>query len=101
MLGVPVSLIETHGAVSEPVVEAMAHGARGEHAGLAVIAVSGVAGPGGGSAAKPVGTVCLALAVARDAPRTRTVRFDGDRAGIRRQAVCAAVSDLVAVLELR
>ena len=101
MLGVPASLIETHGAVSEPVVGAMAHGARGEHAGRAVIAVSGIAGPGGGSAGKPVGTVCLALAVARDEPRTRTVHFDGDRAGIRRRAVCAAISDLVAALESR
>ena len=101
MLGVPASLIETHGAVSEPVVEAMAHGARGEHAGRAVIAVSGIAGPLGGSAAKPVGTVCLAFAVARGAPRTRTVHFDGDRTGVRRQAVCAAISDLVAALESR
>ena len=101
MLGVPASLIETHGAVSEPVVAAMAHGARGEHADRAVIAVSGVAGPGGGSAAKPVGTVCLALAVARDVPRTRTARFDGDRTGIRRQAVCAAISDLIEALESR
>ena len=101
MLGVPASLIEAHGAVSEPVVAAMAHGARGKHADRAVIAVSGVAGPGGGSVAKPVGTVCLALAVARDVPQTRTARFDGDRAGIRRQAVCAAISDLIEALESR
>ena len=101
MLGVPASLIEAHGAVSEPVVAAMAHGARGEHADRAVIAVSGVAGPGGGSTAKPIGTVCLALALARDLPRTRTARFDGDRPGIRRQAVCAAISDLVEALESR
>ena len=101
MLGVAASLIEAHGAVSEPVVAAMAQGARGAGAGRAAVAVSGIAGPGGGSAAKPVGTVCLALAVAGDPPRTRTVRFDGDRGEIRRQAVCAAMSDLLDALESR
>ena len=101
MLGVAASLIERHGAVSEPVVAAMAQGARGKCADRATVAVSGIAGPGGGNAEKPVGTVCLALAVAGDAPRARTVRFDGDRAGIRRQAVCAAMSDLIEALESR
>ena len=101
MLGVAASLIETHGAVSEVVAAAMAQGARGGYPDRVAVAVSGIAGPGGGSTAKPVGTVCLALAVAGDAPRTRTVRFDGDRAGIRHQAVCTAMSDLVDALESR
>ena len=101
MLDVPASLIETHGAVSEPVAAAMARGARAGRGDRAVIAVSGVAGPEGGSASKPVGTVCLALAVGRDAPRTRTVHFDGDRSGIRRRSACAAMSDLIEALESR
>lgn len=101
MLDVPASLIESHGAVSEPVVAAMALGARAGRGDRAVIAVSGVAGPGGGSAAKPVGTVCLALAVGRDAPRLRTAHFEGGRAGIRHRAACAAMSDLLAALESR
>ena len=101
MLDVPASLIESHGAVSEPVVAAMALGARAGRGDRAVIAVSGVAGPGGGSAAKPVGTVCLALAVGRDDPRLRTAHFEGGRAGIRHRAACAAMSDLLAALESR
>ena len=101
MLDVPASLIETHGAVSEEVVAAMARGARGGCAGRAAVAVSGIAGPGGGSAAKPVGTVCLAVAIARDPPRTRTLHLDGDRGEIRRQAVCAAMTDLIEALESR
>ena len=101
MLGVAASLVETHGAVSEEVVAAMAQGARGRCAGRAAVAVSGIAGPGGGSAAKPVGTVCLALAIARDPPRTRTVRLHGDREEIRRRAVRAAMADLIEALESR
>lgn len=101
MLGVAASLIETHGAVSEEVVAAMVRGARGRCAGRVAVAVSGIAGPGGGSAAKPVGTVCLALAIARDPPRTRTVRLRGDREEIRRRAVRAAMVDLIEALESR
>ena len=101
MLDVPASLIEAHGAVSEPVVAAMARGARAGCSDRAVIAVSGIAGPGGGSAAKPVGTVCLAVAVGPDTLRTRTVLLDGDRAEIRRKAACAAMSEVIAGLESR
>ena len=101
MLGVPASLIETHGAVSEPVVAAMARGVRGARADRVAVAVSGIAGPGGGSAAKPVGTVCVAVAVAADPPRTGTRRLHGDRTAIRRQAVCAALEALVEALESR
>ena len=101
MLGVAASLIEAHGAVSEPVAAAMAQGACTGRSDLAVVAVSGVAGPGGGTAAKPVGTVCLALAIAEGPTCTRTLRFDGDRTDIRRQAVCASMSDLIAALESR
>ena len=101
MLGVAAPLIEAHGAVSEPVVAAMARGARAGRADRAAIAVSGIAGPGGGSVAKPVGTVCIAVATAGDPTWTRTVHLDGDRTEIRRQAVWAAMSDLIHVLESR
>ena len=101
MLGVAAPVIETHGAVSEPVVAAMARGVGAGVVDRAAVAVSGIAGPGGGSVAKPVGTVCIALAIAGDVPRARTVRFDGTRVEIRRQAVCAAMSDLIDALESR
>ena len=99
LLGVHASVIEGHGAVSEPVVAAMARGVGA--ADRAAVAVSGIAGPGGGNATKPVGTVCIALVIAGDAPSARTVRFDGTRAEIRRQAVCAAMSDLIDALASR
>ena len=99
MLGVAPRLIEAHGAVSEAVVAAMALGAIAGRADCVAVAVSGIAGPGGGSEAKPVGTVCLGVAVAGSAPSARTVVLEGDRAGIRRQAVREAMSDLLCVLE--
>ena len=101
MLGVGARLIEAHGAVSEPVVAAMALGIGARRADRAAVAVSGIAGPGGGSAAKPVGTVCIALTIGGSSPRTRTVRFDGTRGEIRRQAAHAAMTDLVDALEAR
>ena len=101
MLGVNAPVIETYGAVSEPVVAAMARGVRAGAADRAAVAVSGIAGPGGGSAAKPVGTVCIALAIAGEPARARTVHFGGNREEIRRQAVCAAMSDLIEALESR
>ena len=99
MLGVAPQLIEAHGAVSEAVAAAMALGAVGERADRAAVAVSGIAGPEGGTAAKPVGTVCLAVAVARRVSRARTVHFEGGREEIRRRAVREAMSDLLAELE--
>ena len=101
MLGVPASLMEAHGAVSEPVVAAMALGIGTGRADRAAVAVSGIAGPGGGSAAKPVGTVCIALTIGGSSPRTRTVHFDGTRGEIRGQAACAAMIDLIDALESR
>ena len=101
MLGVAAPLIERHGAVSEPVAAAMARGVHAGHEDRAAVAVSGIAGPGGGSAAKPVGTVCIALAVAADPLRVATVHLAGDRSAIRRQAVCRAMSELIDALESR
>ena len=97
MLGVAAATLERHGAVSEATVAEMATGALARSAGQVSLAISGVAGPGGGTVAKPVGMVCLGWARAGQAPATRTLQFEGDRAAIRRRAVVAA---LEGVLEL-
>lgn len=82
LLGVPARLIDRHGAVSEEVARAMAGGAQ-ERAGVEIaIAVTGVAGPGGGTAVKPVGLVHLALAVGNRIDAVRAI-FDGDRQAVR------------------
>lgn len=91
MLGVPAALIDDNGAVSEPVAIAMAEGAVARaRAGIAV-SVTGIAGPGGGSEQKPVGTVWVGIARAGDAGRARRFLFDGDRASVREQTVAAAL----------
>ena len=90
-LGVAPGLIETHGAVSEPVAEAMAVAAR-EAAGVEFgLAVTGIAGPGGATPSKPVGTVCLALAGTPEPPRVRRVQLPGDRERVKFQASQAAL----------
>lgn len=95
MLGVAAALIVAHGAVSEPVARAMAEGAlERSHAQLAV-AVTGVAGPGGGSPSKPVGTVWLAWARAGAATRTELLQLAGDRRSIREQTVQHALQRLL------
>jgi len=77
LLGVPAALIQAHGAVSEPVAAAMAEGIR-DRAGVEVgVGITGIAGPGGGSVDKPVGTVCIAVAGATT--HVRTFRFPGGR----------------------
>lgn len=79
LLGVPPELIATHGAVSEPVALAMARGVRALAAVEVGLGITGIAGPGGGTAAKPVGTVVIAVAGPGDRERVRTVLFPGDR----------------------
>ena len=89
-LGVATELLLAHGAVSEAVVQAMARGAR-ERSGVELaLATSGVAGPGGGSADKPVGTVCIAVS-GFTRSLVQTFLFAGDREAIRRQSVAAAI----------
>ena len=86
LLGVPRAMIAEHGAVSEPVAAAMADGVR-ERAGVDLgIAITGIAGPGGGTEAKPVGTVAIALAGPGDARRVRTFTFIGGRLQVKFQA---------------
>ena len=100
LLGVDAALIATHGAVSEPVARAMAAGALGRSAAALAVAVTGVAGPGGGTAAKPVGLVWLAWAW-RDAGGGVQVdslqqHFAGDRAAVRQATVACALQGLLA-----
>ncbi len=94
LLGVPPALIQAHGAVSAAVACAMAEGALlRSHAELAV-AVTGIAGPGGGSPDKPVGTVWLAVARAGQPAQAELLRLHGDRAAIRAQTVQRALQRL-------
>jgi nicotinamide-nucleotide amidase len=97
-LGVDAALIAQHGAVSEPVALAMASGALAHSAAQCAIAVTGIAGPGGGSAAKPVGTVWFAWAWPGGL-RAGMQCFDGDRAAVRAQATAHALAHLAAQLQ--
>lgn len=90
-LGVSRALIEADGAVSEAVVRAMALGALAASSSQRAVAVSGIAGPGGGSPEKPVGTVWIGWASAEGGTRTKCFAFDGDRDQIRRATVAAAL----------
>lgn len=89
-LGVPRDLLHAHGAVSEPVARAMADGARRAFSADLAVAVTGIAGPGGGTGTKPVGTVVIA-ATGLDRERVKTFRFIGDRSLVRAQSVQAAL----------
>ncbi len=93
LLGVPAPVIAEHGAVSAPVAAAMAEGARAALAADIAVAVTGVAGPGGGTAEKPVGLVWFGLATAGGTV-TRSERFDGDRDAVRRATVLVALAML-------
>ena len=98
MLGVDAALIATHGAVSEPVARAMAAGAL-QHARAQVsVAVTGIAGPSGGSDAKPVGTVWFAWGLLGGIT-SEMRRFDGDRAAVRAATVDHALTRLNALLQ--
>ena len=91
LLGVPPAMIEAHGAVSEPVAVAMAEGIRERTGANVTVGITGIAGPGGGTAAKPVGTVVIAVLVP-DAPvYVRTFSFIGPRAMVKFQATQAAM----------
>jgi len=95
LLGVSATTLARQGAVSEGTVRAMAEGAlANSHADVA-LAVTGIAGPGGGSAEKPVGTVWIAWAGKRLETVGRRYSFSGDRAQVRRQSVAAALSGLI------
>ena len=90
-LDVDPSDIDAHGAVSRPVALQMAFGARRRFAADVALAVTGVAGPGGGSAAKPVGTVWIAVALGDGTGIARRMEFTGARASVREKSVVAAL----------
>lgn len=98
MLGVDAALINHHGAVSEAVVRAMVQGALQHSAAQVAVAVTGVAGPGGGSAAKPVGTVWLGWATPAGVV-AEVQHFAGDRAQVRAATVQHALQRLVELLQ--
>lgn len=100
MLGVPAEVIAAHGAVSEPVARAMALGAVAHSLASVAVAVTGIAGPGGGSAAKPVGTVWFGFAI--DGGCTSECRvFAGDRAAVRAATLQHAITRLLELLQGR
>ena len=96
-LDVPFQLIESHGAVSEEVAKAMAVGARINSGSNVSISITGIAGPTGGSAEKPVGTVCFGWSTENQTV-TKTMLFDGDRQRIRQHATEFALTELIALL---
>ena len=95
MLGVPEETLVTHGAVSEQTAAAMAAGALKHSHAQATLAISGIAGPGGGTPQKPVGLVCYGWALADGTVMSSTCRLDGDREEIRSRAVAAALRGLI------
>lgn len=94
MLGVSEEILEQQGAVSAAVVEAMAKGAQSRSDASIAVAVSGIAGPGGATAGKPVGTVWIAWA-SDSAVKSQKYLFAGDRQSVRAQATLAAVLESV------
>ncbi len=98
LLGVPAALIIKHGAVSAEVARAMAEGALAHSPADLSLAVTGVAGPSGGTPAKPVGTVWLALARRGEPAQATLLQLQGDRAEVREQTVDRALQTALAAL---
>lgn len=99
LLGVRPQTLETHGAVSRETAIEMVSGAL-VHSGASVaVAVTGIAGPGGGTEDKPVGTVWVAWKRRGGYPRAELFLFDGDRDAVRRQTVSAALEGLAPILD--
>ncbi|MDH3981024.1 MAG: nicotinamide-nucleotide amidohydrolase family protein [Gammaproteobacteria bacterium] len=99
MLGVPEATLGEHGAVSEATVLAMVEGVLAHSRADVALAVSGIAGPGGAAAGKPVGTVCFAWALRSGYHLAESCRFEGDRDAVRRQAVVHTLARLVTILQ--
>jgi nicotinamide-nucleotide amidase len=99
LLGVPLEVLEKHGAVSEETAREMARGALARGKGTIALSITGVAGPAGGSAAKPVGTVCFGWARPGAEPLTETRVFRGDRESVRRQSVVRALERVLELLD--
>jgi nicotinamide-nucleotide amidase len=99
VLGVSNKTLKKFGAVSEETAREMARGALARSRASVALAVTGIAGPGGGSAGKPVGTVCFAWAGRRAGVRSETRRFRGGRAAVRRQSVVRALEGVMQFLQ--
>jgi len=99
MLGVQKKTIEGFGAVSENVVKEMANGAIEHSNGTLSIAISGIAGPGGGTKEKPLGTVCFGIQYKNNQAKEITKIFKGSREDIRKQAVEFALKEAYKILE--
>jgi len=98
MLGVKAKTLEKFGAVSEQTVREMVAGALAASHAQVAVAVSGTAGPAGGTAEKPVGTVCLAWSLRGGEPVVETRHFAGDREAVRRQTVGRALEGVLELL---
>ena len=101
LLGVPSDVIEAEGAVSEAAARAMADGALARSQADCTLSVTGVAGPGGGTAQKPVGMVCFGWTLPTPPTAVITRHFDGTRSGIRAAAVDVALAGLIELLDAR
>jgi nicotinamide-nucleotide amidase len=99
LLGVRADTLARHGAVSEETAREMASGALRQSKGTLSVAVTGVAGPGGGSPAKPVGTVCFAWARKNGRRHAETRRFAGNRESVRKQSVIHALEGVLKLLD--
>jgi nicotinamide-nucleotide amidase len=99
MLQVKANTLQAHGAVSEQTAGEMAAGALAGGGARVAVAVTGIAGPDGGTADKPVGTVCFAWAQTGGKARAETRRFTGDRESVRRQSVIAALQGVLELLD--
>jgi nicotinamide-nucleotide amidase len=99
MLDVSADILTRHGAVSEPAVCAMAEGALARSRAQVAVAITGIAGPTGGTADKPVGTVWFAWVRAGEATRAQCRWFEGDRETVRRQAVAVALDGVRMLLK--
>ena len=97
MLGVRLETLAVRGAVSEETAREMAAGALAQSSADVAVAVTGIAGPSGGSPQKPVGLVCFAWEPRRGAARSLTRQFPGDRAAVREAAVVTALDGLIAI----
>ncbi len=97
MLGVSKMTLRTHGAVSEPVALEMALGAIAASSADLVVSVTGIAGPGGATEGKPVGTVCFGWARRNGDSSTETQHFRGDRAAVRSSSVIHALERILLI----
>ena len=99
MLGVSAGMLAKHGAVSEETAREMAAGALAHSRAQVAVAITGIAGPSGGSPQKPVGMVCFAWSGKGGVPVAQTRQFDGDRENVRRQAVIVALKGVLELLQ--